>query len=62
MTQRQLERELARTTGESISTIRQRGFSLVEPPDMEPLVVDWDALEVERWTNSPSPDRRRTAA
>jgi hypothetical protein len=44
MTQRELERELANRTGESIATIRNRGFSLVEPPELEPLVLDWDEI------------------
>lgn len=44
MTQAELERELARATGESRETIRHRGFQLVEPPDLEPLVIDWDAM------------------
>jgi hypothetical protein len=44
MTQRELERELANMTGESIATIRSRGFSLVEPPELEPLVLDWDEI------------------
>ncbi len=44
MTQRELERELARATGESLATIRHRGFSLVEPPDDGPQTVDWDAV------------------
>ena len=44
MTQRELERELANMTGESIATIRSRGFSLVEPPELEPLVLDWDEV------------------
>lgn len=48
MTQRELERELARKTGETMDTIRRRGFSLVELPDSEPQVVDWDELEAER--------------
>ena len=45
MTQRELERELALATGESLSTIRSRGFSIVEPPDLEPLTVDWDEVQ-----------------
>ncbi len=45
MTQRELERELALATGESLSTIRGRGFSVVEPPDLEPLTVDWDEVQ-----------------
>ena len=48
MTQSQFERELSRATGESISTIRSRGFSLVEPPELEPLVVNWDEVQAER--------------
>ena len=44
MTQAELERELSRATGESLSTIRSRGFQLVEPPDPEPQMIDWDAI------------------
>lgn len=45
MTQAEMERELSRTTGESLSTIRDRGFSIVEMPDRNPLVVDWDQVQ-----------------
>lgn len=45
MTQTQLERELSRATGESRATIRSRGFQLLEPPELEPLTVDWDELQ-----------------
>ena len=62
MTQRQFERELSRATGESIATLRSRGFSLVEPPDLEPLVVDWDKIQAERMGLFPSRDRRAVAA
>ena len=48
MTQAELDREISRVTGESLSTIRNRGFSLVEPPESEPLTVDWDELEANR--------------
>jgi len=52
MTQRELEAEVAEATGESVRTIRRRGFSIVTPlsvfdPDednTEPQMVDWDAL------------------
>lgn len=44
MTQAQLERELSRTTGETLGTIRSRGFQLVEPPELEPLMIDWDTI------------------
>ena len=41
---------LARATGEEISLIAERGFSLVEQKEMdrEPLVVDWDAVDKSR--------------
>jgi hypothetical protein len=54
MTQRQLEREIADNTGESIRTIRRHGFSIISPPDVdfdpEPndlpaQMVDWDAYD-----------------
>lgn len=44
MTQAQFDREVSSATGESIHTIRSRGFSLVEMPDLSPLTIDWDAL------------------
>ncbi len=63
MTQAQMERELARATGESLSTIRSRGFSIIEPPELEPLIVDWDQLDAKRVAVFPSRnrDRRRAA-
>ena len=45
MTQVEMEHELARSTGESLSTIRGRGFSLIVMPDRNPLVVDWDQVQ-----------------
>jgi len=62
MNQRQLERAVARQTGESISTIRCRGFSIVEPPELEPLTVDWDALAEERVALFPGYERQHQAA
>jgi hypothetical protein len=59
MTQQQLDRELAAKTGESVSTIRRHGFSLVTPlsifdPDADqlaqPQMVDWDEVEASRLT------------
>ena len=52
MTQAQLNREVARTTGESISTIIQRGFSLARW-----IPVDWD-YEDSRKNISLLPDRQ----
>jgi hypothetical protein len=62
MTRRQMERELAHATGESISTIRNRGFSIVEPPDLEPLVVDWDTVQAERISLFPAQQRQHRLA
>lgn len=42
MTQAEFERELASATGESVQTIRRRGFSLIEMPERDPLIIDWD--------------------
>ncbi len=62
MTQAELDREISRTTGESVGTIRNLGFSLIETPDPEPLTVDWDALEAERVGLFPGGHRRLMAA
>jgi hypothetical protein len=52
MTQRQLDRAVARATGESLSTIRHMGFTTLEAldddGDREPLVLDWDSLDAQR--------------
>ena len=58
MTQAELNQAVSAATGESVSTIRRRGFSIVtplkvfEPDDADeyaiPNVVDWDALEREQ--------------
>lgn len=58
MTQSELNQAVAAATGESVQTIRHRGFSVVTPlsvyqPDEAddyqlPNVVDWDALEREQ--------------
>ena len=51
MTQQQLEREIAAATGESLQTIRRRGFSMMdmaetnfdpEPNILPAQVIDWD--------------------
>ena len=64
MTHAQMERELSRTTGESLTTIRRRGFQLVEPPVPSPQLVDWDELDAERVAVVPQRSRqeRRLAA
>ena len=58
MQQADLDRAVARATGETVSTIKQRGFLLAdvncdfdpEPPDYEPNVIDWDELDAQRRT------------
>jgi hypothetical protein len=44
--------EVSRATGESVATIRNLRFCLVEPPDTEPWNVDWQALEADPSTVS----------
>lgn len=61
MTQAELNQAVAEATGESIQTIRRRGFSVVTPltvfqPDADdyalPNVVDWDLLERQQRRNA----------
>jgi DNA-binding winged helix-turn-helix (wHTH) protein len=58
MTQAELNEAVAQATGESVRTIRRRGFSIVTPlqvfnPDEDddqasPSYIDWDTLEREQ--------------
>lgn len=58
MSQQELDREIARATGESLGTIRRRGFSLVPAiptvfdPDADelrsPQYLDWDEVDAQR--------------
>ena len=56
MNQRQLNREVAKATGESICTIAQRGFSLASwipsEPGLGPVdgLIDWDFVDGTRTT------------
>ena len=63
MTQNELNRAVARATGESVRTIAQMGFSPVTAPavEREPLVVDWDELEAQRVGVLPKHHRRELA-
>ena len=61
MTQAEMERELAEITGESLGTIRRRGFQLVEPV-VYPRIVDWDRLHEDRVAVVPQRSRSRLAA
>lgn len=50
MTQAQLNREVARATGESVVTIARLGFLLAESDldlggPLDPQVLDWDAFQ-----------------
>ncbi|AMV19212.1 hypothetical protein [Planctomyces sp. SH-PL14] len=50
--QQDLDREISRATGDSRETISQHGFvrlrSFPIERDPEDLIVDWDALDLER--------------
>jgi hypothetical protein len=58
MSQPELDREIAQATGESLGTIRRRGFSLVPAmpsvfdPDADelrwPQYLDWDEVDAQR--------------
>ena len=50
MNQRELNREVAKKTGETVSTIAALGFVPLtgQPYEREPLMVDWDELDTER--------------
>ena len=60
MTQKQLDREVADATGETINDIQQHGFSLIQPDNDDfdrdwfdwneypPQVIDWDQYDLER--------------
>jgi hypothetical protein len=50
MTQRELNREVAQATGESVATIDHLGFVPLthSPIEREPLTVDWDEVDEQR--------------
>ena len=50
MSQAELNRQVARATGESVRTIAQQGFVplTLKPVEREPLTVDWDVAQAER--------------
>ena len=52
MTQSDLDRHIARVTGESVATIRQRNVttlrSIPSESDRRPLTVEWDEADRER--------------
>ncbi len=56
MTQNDIDHAVSRATGEDLTEIRRRGFSLMdpmldgdpEPDDLLPQMVDWDQLKLDR--------------
>ncbi len=60
MTQAELNRAVARATGETVKTIAEMGFVPLTPTpiEREPLVVDWDALDARRVSVAPRRCRR----
>lgn len=52
MTQADLNRAVARMTGETVDLVSRRGFGMLDPlphePDPEDLIVDWDHAALER--------------
>ena len=62
MTQAELDRAVAAATGETICTIRSRGFSIVEFPEPAPRIVDWDELDAARVGMLPDLRRSRQRA
>ncbi len=64
MTQRDLNRAIARATGESLSTICQMGFVTLHriAVEREPLVVDWDSLDYRRTSAFPQRTRPKASA
>ena len=57
MTQAEVNRAVARATGESVRTIQRLGFLIADPEielpdpddeDLGPYMLDWDELERER--------------
>ena len=71
MRQSDLDRAVARATGENVSTIKRLGFLLADPIDSstdesdehDPYVIDWDALAANRHeANAWRPDHEPATA
>lgn len=60
MSQHDLNREISRATGESVSTIANMGFVELRPSpyEHEPLTMDWDKHDAEQ-NVAVIPQRRR---
>ena len=61
MIQRELNRAVAKATGETVAEIKHRGFVLLDdiPSEHEQRAVDWDEQQAER-NLCLSPRRKRT--
>jgi len=64
MNQADLNRAVARVTGESVSTIAEMGFVTLPTilVEREPLMVDWDQLDRQRVSVFPQRSRQQTVA
>ena len=63
MTQAELNRAVAHSTGETVSTIAELGFVPLTPIpiEREPTFIDWDELDAKRATILPQRRRQRLA-
>ena len=64
MTQAQLDRAVARATGETLRTINAMGFVPLASNcvEREPQVVDWDELDARRYSVFPQRQRQNVRA
>ena len=64
MTQAELNRAVARATGETVKTIAGMGFVPLTPTPIEqdPLVVDWEELDAQRVSVLPQRCRKELVA
>jgi len=71
MKQSELNRAVAKATGENLRVISRLGFSLAdplsvehdpEPCNVEDMIVDWDALDLERNVSLTADHLREPAA
>ena len=56
MSQDEIDRAVAKVTGENLGIIKSRGFSIadildvnIEPESRGPLLLDWDAMLPAEW-------------
>mgnify|MGYP006969462699 CR=1 FL=1 len=63
LSQNDLNRAVARATGETVSEIARRGFQPLElePSEPEDVIVDWDQVELDRHVSVVDHHARRVA-